>query len=253
MKYSVQYEFPLNEFIRNSLKINRLMDYFVDTNINYSEINLRNLIARLLELHSLVSRAELKNELIKEIEKKHQKLSRLKKVANIDHTTLSNTIKHLEVSLNDLKNISSDAYSRPLAYLIDAIKQREFAPGGQFDFDLPAYKFWLCSDPQQCYREAMDTISEYRPITDTISMFLGLLRQSAVPKSCVAENGFLQLKDKHNSELLIVSLQNNQRIYPEISGGKHRVFIRFMQMDNIDNKPLQTKSDIEFSLKSCFI
>jgi len=253
MTLSHQYEFPLNEFIRNSLKIDRLLA-FLSSDINSaSETDLRNFISRLLELQGLLARPELKNELIKEVEKRQKKLSRLKDMDNIDRSALDATINKLESSISDLKNISTESYSHSLPYLIDAIKQREFAPGGQFDFDLPAYKCWLVSDPRRCYSEAVNIISEYTPITQTISMYLDLLRHSAIPRTHIAENGFFQLKDNHNGELLIIEMKSAMRIYPEISGGKHRVFIRFMELKDIYDKPLQTKNDVEFKLKTCFI
>jgi len=248
-----EYEFPLNEFIRNALKVDRLLSYFQKETKTTSELGLRNILSRLLELHALLSRSELKNELIKELEKKIKRLSSMELMDSVDHSTLNNIIRQLNDSLKSLKGIPPDTYSKPLPYLIDSVKQRDSVPGGQFDFDLPAYKCWLSSDPDACYQEALGCISDYLPITRTIDMYMDLLRQSSQYIRHRAENGFLQLNDNEKSELLIIRLQTQNRIYPEISGGKHRVFVRFMELTSIDEKPLQTKKDIEFEVKSCFI
>lgn len=253
MKQPISYEFPLNEFIRNSLKIDRLLKYFSSPPSNKSEYYLRNIYTRVLEIHGLLSKAELKNELIKEVEKKQRRLNNLRKIDSIDQSTLAVIIKKLDSALSELKNIPSDSYSKPLPYLADAIKQRESVPGGQFDFDMPAYKCLLNTNPEKCYNEALNIIDAYTPITSTITLLLDLLRQSGEPKSCIAESGFLQINDKTNCDLIIVTPQSDKYIYPEISGGKHRIFIRFMTLSGINDKPAQTKDDVSFQMVCCFI
>jgi len=137
--------------------------------------------------------------------------------------------------------------------MMDAVKQRDKIPGGQFDFDLPAYKCWLSSNPDTCYQEALGSISDYQAITQAISVYMDLLRRSSQYRQHSASNGFLQLGDNENTELLSIRLETSGRIYPVISGGRQRVFVRFMELTTIDEKPLQTENDITFELKSCFI
>lgn len=201
----------------------------------------------------MLSRAELKNELIKEVEKKKRRLNKLRQLDNIDQVALTDTISKFDSALSELKNISIDSYSKSLPYLVDSIKQRESIPGGQFDFDMPAYKCLLNVDPEKCYNEALQIISGYAPITRTITLLLDLLRQSGEPVLRVAESGFLQINDKINCDLIIVTPQPGEYIYPEISGGKHRIFIRFMVLSGINDKPVQSKDDIEFQMTCCFI
>jgi len=93
------YEFPLNEFIRNALKVDRLLDYFKEDNCVKSESNLRNTLSRLLELYALLCRPELKHELIKEFEKKIKRLSSMASAENIDHDALNEITRQLNTSI----------------------------------------------------------------------------------------------------------------------------------------------------------
>jgi len=247
------YEFPLTEFIRTALKIDRLGRFFAQPETCTSEEDIRNLVMRMLELYSLIARAELKNELIKEVDKRTLRLNRLKSFKEIDLQALEETIASLRSALKELKSIPTDSYSRPLPYLIDAVKQRQAVPGGQFEFDLPGYQYWLDSGADQCKSQIRDVLSGLTPITKTVSLLLDLIRNSATGTNETATNGVFQLTDSSDSELIIIQLPESAHIYPEISGGRHRVFIRFLEYKDIHTKANQTGKNISFTLKTCHI
>jgi len=247
------YEFPLTEFIRTALKIDRLQRFFARPETCISEEDIRNRVMRMLELYSLIARAELKNELIKEVDKRALRLNRLKNFPEIDQLALTETVASLKSALKELKSIPTDSYSKPLPYLIDAVKQRQAVPGGQFEFDLPGYQFWLSSGADKCKSQIREVLSGLTPITKTISLLLDLIRNSATGTNETAANGVFQLTDSSDSELIIIQLSGNDKIYPEISGGRHRVFIRFLEYSDIHTKANQANKDISFILKTCHI
>lgn len=248
------YEFPLTEFIRTALKIDRLGRFFDESVVGTTtEEEIRNLVMRALELYSLISRAELKNELIKEVEKRAMRLNRLKNIQEIDQLALKETIASLQTALKQMKAIPTDSYSKPLPYLIDAVKQRQSIPGGQFEFDLPGYQYWLSLGTDICKSQIMDMLSGLTPVTKTISLLLDLIRNSATATTETATNGVFQLTAGNDSELIIIQLAENNQLFPEISGGRHRVFVRFLEFTDIYNKTNQTAKDVRFLLKTCHI
>lgn len=248
------YEFPLTEFIRTALKIERLARFFYRAETLTSEEEIRNLVMRMLELYSLISRAELKNELIKEVDKRTLRLNRLKNIPEIDHATLNETIASLQSTLKELKSIPTDSYSKPLPHLIDAVKQRQTIPGGQFEFDLPGYQYWLSQGADKCASQLLEVLSGLTPITKTVSLLLDLIRNSATGTAETAINGVFQLTDISNdSELIIIQSTTGNNYYPEISGGRHRVFIRFLEFTDMNHKANQSNKDIKFLLKTCHI
>jgi cell division protein ZapD len=208
---------------------------------------------RMLELYTLISRAELKNELIKEIEKRTLRLNRLKNIPGIDELALKETIASLQTALKELKAIPTDSYSKPLPYLIDSVKQRQSVPGGQFEFDLPGYQYWLNFDTDYCKSQILNVLSGLNPVTKSISLLLDLIRNSATATNETAMNGVFQLTASNDSELIIIQPIGDEPVFPEISGGRHRVFVRFLEFGGIYDKTRQTSKSVKFQLKTCHI
>ncbi|TNF91664.1 MAG: cell division protein ZapD [Gammaproteobacteria bacterium] len=246
------YEFPLNEFIRTSLKIDYL-HRFLDTQCeNPGEPEMRNLVSRTLELYTLIARPELKNEMIKEVEKRLKRLDNLRHIKSINHAVLRQTTARMSTAIQELRSVNASSFSAPLPHLIDSVKQRLSIPGGQFDFDLPAYKYWLTADKKRFQNEIREVISSLRPITHSAALLIELLRGSATAQTLIAENGLYQISENRNCDMLIIGLNDKLNLFPEISGGKHRVYLRFLEFNDIYNKPQQSMNTIEFELTCCF-
>ena len=71
------------------------------------------------------------------------------------------------------------------------------------------------------------------PVNEAIALVLMLARGSARPRRVVAEAGFFQeaLDIQAPAQLVRVSLNGGQALFPEISGHKSRFSIRFMSPD----------------------
>ncbi len=83
-----------------------------------------------------------------------------------------------------------------------------------------------------------------------------LYRSSATaPRHSSASNGFFQqnLDSGNNCQLIRVLLPAESPYFPEISGGKHRFTIRFLQREDTLSRPVQAKDDIEFDLHCCIL
>ena len=82
-----------------------------------------------------------------------------------------------------------------------------------------------------------------------------MVRNSSDPISEKAETGFYQspLDPSLSCQLIRVFLPTASRYYPEISGGKHRFTIRFMEESTTDFRPAQSKNDINFELHCCIL
>jgi len=248
------YEYPLGKFMRNCLKIDRLQILLLSSlssTASLTEIGHRNLLLQVLELHSLISRPELKNELISEIEKRLLHLNELKSIPGINESELRKTLHFLNISLRELKSISSDNYAQPLPYLIDSYKQRASIPGGQFECDLPAFQYWLNKNKEYCCEEILQMIFCFRPIMDTMRLLLQLLRKSATAEVITINDGIFHLTENNNYDLIIISISQKLNIYPEVSSDRRRIFIRFLEFINAYEKPQQTHSNIQFLLRCC--
>ena len=82
-----------------------------------------------------------------------------------------------------------------------------------------------------------------------------MLRNSTTPVIENAESGFYQqpIESKLPCQLIRVFLPEDCSYFPEISGGKHRFTIRFMEQSSTSARPVQTKNTVEFELHCCIL
>ena len=82
-----------------------------------------------------------------------------------------------------------------------------------------------------------------------------MVRNSTHPIREKAETGFYQkpIESTLSCQLIRVFLPSASRYYPEISGGKHRFTIRFMEESTTEDRPIQTKNDVDFELHCCIL
>jgi cell division protein ZapD len=83
---------------------------------------------------------------------------------------------------------------------------------------------------------------------------LNFIRNSRSASQEVAVAGFFQISLDRSQpfQLIKVSLDKSVRCFAEISGGKHRCTIRFMEPSADDKRPTQSIDDIPFTLTCCF-
>jgi cell division protein ZapD len=121
--------------------------------------------------------------------------------------------------------------------------------------DLPGYHFWLQKSSDERIAILTKWISGFDTMHKAIELILQLIRDSAVPRWELAENGFFQrnLDPANPCQILRISLPAEQDCYPEISGGKHRFTVRFLRQESDESRPKQINQDIEFEMSCCMI
>ena len=94
-----------------------------------------------------------------------------------------------------------------------------------------------------------------KAIAQAIQMIPRLVRDSATVKPATAESGFFQktLDSNHPCQLVRVAVDKTTPYYAEISGGRHRFTVRFLEFSNKDGHVRQTSNTIDFKLECCVI
>jgi len=208
----------------------------------------------ILELTALLERGDLKQELLKELERQHSSLKLLTTHEGVDSSKL-------ELLLSKQKNASDRVlkldgklgeHLKRIDFLL-SIKQRTSIPGGNCDFDLPELRYWLNQSHSQRESDLRRWATPYLEIETVIDLILGSIRDSASPQRVIAENGFFQqsLDPQQSNQLLRITIPADFQIYPEISAGKHRYSVRFLNPIPIDSVPSQVKEDVPFMLSRC--
>ena len=242
--------------MRSFLRLNHLFKQFDNVHNGASAWDSRSALETIIEIHNLVSRSDLKTEILKELEKQTQNLMKLFENPRVDHQRLD----HILLSLDSLSNkIFSD--NNPFGNnlkkneFINAIKQRTAVPGGTCGMDMPGYHFWLQRPIEERILDLNEWISGFENLRQAIELTLRLIRDSSIPKQVIAENGFFQhnLDSSKPVQLLRISIPAESKFYAEISGGKHRFSVRFLQQESYESRPKQVNEDIEFELSCCMI
>ena len=138
------YEFPFNERIRTLLRIEDLFKKVLINIETGQQHNHHSALMSLLQLLDIVERADIKVELVQELDRQRINMHNLRGNPNISEDILNNTIKEIEACSSALRqdNAKVGQALRDNEWLM-SIKQRAGIPGGVCQFDLPSYHYWM--------------------------------------------------------------------------------------------------------------
>lgn len=248
------YEQPLNERMRMLLRLEHLFDQLHHYLEGESSWDNRKTITTLIDILNLLERADLKTELMKELDRLTASLTRLKSQPDVDTHQLDNILDNLQHHHDLVKHIPG-RLGDDLRFdmLIGAVKQRIAIPGGSCCFDLPAFHYWLAQPNNERNKQLRTWAQVIQPIESTIRLLLELIRSSAYTESAVAKGGFYQKMLEASVPCQIIRVRmNGDPAFPEISGGKHRISIRFLSPDETHKADVLQK-EIHFEIGCCII
>ena len=250
---NITYEQPLNERIRTFLRLEFLFAQAEHSLRGETHWDSRAALASLLDILNLFSRNDLKSEVIKELERQAANLAPLEKLPGVDKQRLNQVLGEMERLIDKLYVTPSQVGQmlRNNEFLC-SVKQRSSIPGGTCDFDLPGYHYWLQQPPAKRLADLEAWLGEFATIRDALQLILRQVRESAPPRPVVAPGGFYQQALDTNTpfQLIRAIVPADTPFFAEISGGKHRFTIRFMELKMME-RPVQTDRDVKFHLACC--
>jgi cell division protein ZapD len=245
------YEQPLNERMRTFLRLEFLYKQLLYHADQQSPWASRGAITSLLDIVAILSRGDVRGDVLKELERQLFMLERLRSTLEVDAQRLDDVARNLQ-TLREALNSVGPKYLQELRdnEFLNAIRHRSSIPGGTCAFDIPEYTHWL----RQSYARRSNNINQWmnivRPLCDSVASLLWLVRNNKQPGKQVAARGVYQhsMNRDSPSALIRLGLPAAFELYPEISGGQHRFTVRLMQWDDSENRPRQTDKDVEFEL-----
>lgn len=249
----ITYEYPLNERIRTLL---RLEDLFGRSNrfIGLSDPQDHHVaLLTLFEIMEVASRADLKSDLLQELERQKQVLRAFRNNPEISEEALNQVLSDMETASTSLFGMTGriGQYLRENDWLM-SIKQRTGIPGGACQFDLPSYHYWLHKPVEERSAQLSDWTSPLHPLRDGSAIILRILRESGKPGQLVAPQGtFQQMLGGKTAQMLRVRLDPGLGCVPEISANKYVLNIRFLMQGGQDPRPRTAEGDIDFELTFC--
>jgi len=248
----IDYEFPLNEKVRTLL---RLEDLFARTGHFIGYENGKDHHAALLTLFEILevaSRADLKSELLQELERQKRALSALQNNPAISPDALDAILAEIDAASTDILAIpgKTGQLLRENEWLM-GIKQRAIMPGGTCEFDLPSYHYWQAQDAASRREFLQAWLAPFLPLRTGLAIILRLLRESGKTHHFTAHRGtFQQMQGGRTAQMLRVSMSSELACIPEVGANKYAINIRFIAAD-YSAKTTLFEYDVPFDLTFC--
>ncbi len=248
----ISYEYPLSERVRTLLRLEDLferVDYFLHKN-DPQEHHVA--LLSIFEILEVSGRADLKSDLLQELERQKQTLEVLRDNPEVSETALDNVLWQIDQASSKLFQASGKIGQelRDNEWLM-SIRQRTNIPGGACEFDLPSYHYWLQQPPEQHRHDLQLWLAPFLPIRDAIAIVLRLLRESGKTSSQIAHQGvYQQMMAGRMAQMLRIRLNREYHCVPEISANKYALNIRFTIQEGMQ-RPKAADTDVEFELTFC--
>jgi cell division protein ZapD len=249
----ILYEYPFNERIRTYLRLEHLFLRLSELMARENPLDHHFAIASMFEVMDVGARADLKSDVLKDLDKQKQVLNAYRGNPAISETVLDGIIQKLErcfAALNAQPGKAGQALTEN-DWLM-SIRSRVGIPGGTCEFDLPAYFAWQHRDPGYRQADLQRWASTLAPLAESIHLLLKLLRDSGAPQKVIAVAGQFQqnLPQGRTFQLLRMSLSDDLGLVPEISGNRLMVSIRLMR-HGVDDRLHSCTEDGAFELTLC--
>ncbi|MGH9576632.1 MAG: cell division protein ZapD, partial [Terriglobales bacterium] len=140
----ISYEHPLSERVRTLLRLEDLferIDYFLHKNDAHEH---HVALLSIFEILEVSGRADLKSDLLQELERQKHSLESLRDNPDVSGEALDNVLWQIDQASSRLIKASGRIGQelRENEWLM-SIRQRTGIPGGVCEFDLPSYHYWL--------------------------------------------------------------------------------------------------------------
>jgi cell division protein ZapD len=208
----ILYEYPFNERIRTYLRLEHLFVRLSQLLARESAMDHHFALATIFEIMDVGARADLKSDVLKDLDKQKAHLDAYRGNPAIAEGVLDEVIGQLDLCFQTLNGLPGKAgQSLTENDWLMSIRSRIGIPGGTCEFDLPAYYAW-----------------QFKPAAQ---------RQQDLSKG-------------RTFQLLRLALDPALGLIPEISGNRLLVSIRLMQQGDDDRLHL-SGSDTDFELALC--
>jgi len=248
----IVYEYPFNERIRTLLRLEDLYEKFAFFLGQEHPQQHHVALSTIFEMLEVAGRADLKSDLLQELERQKQVLLGYKSNPNVEAERLDAIL--FEVDRASAALIAAQGKTgqnvRDNEWLM-SIRGRTIIPGGACEFDLPSYYAWQHRSAQQRYEDISAWFAPLAPLFDAIGVVLRLLRESGRASKIIAQAGsYQQMLQGKVYQMLRLNIDETLGAIPEISANKYMLWVRFTSQGG-DMKPKSFESDVPFELTLC--
>ncbi len=231
----ILYEYPFNERIRTYLRLEHLFRRLGELIPRTHPLDHHYALTTIFEVMDVASRADLKSDVMKDLERQKQVLAGYRGNPAISEAVLDGVVAQLDACFDALNRMPGKAgQSLTDNEWLMSIRSRASIPGGTCEFDLPGYFAWQHLSASQRTVDLERWAGSFGPLAESIHVLLKMLRDSGSPQKVMATGGQLQqaLPQGRTFQLLRLRINSALGLVPEISGNRLMVSVRFMRQDS---------------------
>ncbi|HSH53867.1 MAG TPA: cell division protein ZapD [Methylotenera sp.] len=247
------YDYPFNERIRTLLRVEDLLAKLLHNVEADHEYQHHCALLTLLQILDVVDRAELKLDLLQELDRQRMVMVMLKGNPAIAAKKLESILDDIDAAADALRAETTKLGQtlRSNEWLM-SIKQRAGIPGGVCEFDVPSYHYWLGLSAEKRKQDFQTWLKPLLPMQQAIGIILQILRGSGATTKLMATNGAYQqmLGGAKPAQMLRIEVADDLTCFPEVSANKYAINIRFNSLD-CAQKPQKCDQDVKFALTLC--
>lgn len=180
-------------------------------------------LKNIIEIIKLVEKPELKSRFVKE-------LMRIEHVLNKSQTTITDLhyakiFAQVQVLNHIAGRFGESIHSN---VFLQSIRVAQSAHDSDCELHAPQLLLWLENDPVFRQRDLIQWLKYLQPLYDTVTIYLSLLRDTAVFESINMANGFYQspLPLKTSCHLILLRMDKNAGVVPQMQLGHHGLSLR---------------------------
>jgi cell division protein ZapD len=249
----ILYEYPLHERVRTYLRLEHLFLRLQQLITRVDALDHHFALVTLFEIMDVAARADLKSDLLKDLDKQKHLLDGYRGNPAIAETVLDQVVGEIDQCYAALNGQQGKA-GQPLTEndWLMSIRSRISIPGGTCEFDLPSYYAWQHKTGASRQADLHQWIGTLTALSDAVQLLVKLLRDSGTPQKVIANGGQFQqnLPQSRTFLLMRVALDASEELIPEISGNRLMVSVRLMQLGE-DQRPHLVTDDVAFELALC--
>ncbi len=249
----ILYEYPLQERIRTYLRLEHLFLRLHQLVTRVDALDHHYALATIFEVMDVATRADLKSDLLKDLDKQKHTLDGYRGNPAIAEAVLDKVVGELDQCFSALSSQPGKAgQSLTENDWLMSIRSRIGIPGGTCEFDLPSYYAWQHKTGITRQADLVQWTATLTPLSEAVHLLLKLLRDSGAPQKVIANGGQFQqnLPQGRTFLLLRLALEVSQQLVPEISGNRLMVSVRLMRQGD-DNRSHLSTEDTTFELALC--
>ena len=249
----ILYEFPFNERIRTYLRLQHLFYRLGDLVGRSSPTDHHFAITTLFEITEVGARADLKTDVLKDLERQKHLLLAYRGNPSISEQALEQVIGQIDASFNTLKE-QPGKIGQALTEIdwLTSLRSRVAIPGGPCEFDLPIYHDWRHRSAEERRADLQRWIAGLLPLAESVGLLLKLLRDAGTPQKVLASGGHFQqsLPQGRTYQLMRLRIDPRLGIFPEISANRLVISVRLMTI--LDGQRVQASTeDAQLEITLC--